>query len=663
MKEWFTPAEFARLKLPFTPHTARNISALADRENWRLPDREYPANPLGIWRKREGRGGGYEYRITVLNSQAQAALLRKLARSEKKTAPAPETPDDAREDMKRASVWEAYERAPQRLKDEARRRLDALLAVDEMMRNGRDRIISMMTVAADLGIAERTLWNWRERIYGVPRADRLAHLLPSYGRRAKREAECHPDAWEAIKADYLRRERPPISDCIRRLKAIAATHGWKIPSDKTLARRLNALPEAVKVGEREGSDALKRLYPAQERDKTALHALEAVNADGHKFDVFVQWPGEKSPVRPSLIAFQDVYSGMILSWRLARGETAHAVLLAFGDLVETWGIPDHAILDNGRAFASKDITGGVSNRYRFKVKANEPHGVMTTLGVQVHWATPYHGQAKPIERSFRDMASSISKDPRFAGAWTGNTVAAKPENYASKAIPLDLFERVVTEGIIEHNTRLGRRSKVADGGSLEQAFMASYQEALIRKALPEQRKLWLLATEGVTVRRQDGTIHLFGNRYWADALTDLRNEKVIVRFDPDALHDDVHVYSLDGVYVARAECIEMSGFLDLTAARTYATKRKSWMKAKKATAELENSMSLDTLAELHDAANKPAAAEVPSNRIVRPVFRRGGGAAAAAIVQDEAQPDREATMLAFAKGLHVIRTQEEGADD
>ena len=88
MKEWFTPAEIARLKLPFTPHTARNISALADRENWRMPDREYPANPGGVWRKREGRGGGYEYRIAVLNSQAQAALLRKLSRAEAKAAPA-----------------------------------------------------------------------------------------------------------------------------------------------------------------------------------------------------------------------------------------------------------------------------------------------------------------------------------------------------------------------------------------------------------------------------------------------------------------------------------------------------------------------------------------------------------------------------------------------
>jgi len=43
-------------------------------------------------------------------------------------------------------------------------------------------------------------------------------------------------------------------------------------------------------------------------------------------------------------------------------------------------------------------------------------GLFTSLGCQIHFATPYHGQAKPIERAFRDMAKSIELDPRFAGA-------------------------------------------------------------------------------------------------------------------------------------------------------------------------------------------------------------------------------------------------------
>jgi len=485
MKEWFSPAEFAAFKLPFIPTTKARINALAEREGWRRPDLEWPGNPKGVWRKREGRGGGFEYRSAVLNSQAQAALERKLAK-----AMLPEKPKrDLKSDLARSSIWQTYERANDRLKAKAKQRLDALLAVEKLIDAGHDRFLAMMVTSKEFGVAERTLWEWRKRCYGCPREDWLAYLVPSYSGR-KSEAECDPQALDFIKADYLRQDCPPFSDCYRRLASVAAENGWTIPSEKTLKRRIDALPEAVKVAGRQGEQALKRLYPAQERDKTALLPMEAVNADGHKFDVFVDWPGEKSPIRPVLVAFQDIYSGKIVSWRLDRSENAHAVLLAFGDMVETWGIPEHVVLDNGRNFASKWITGGTVNRYRFKVKADDPDGVMTNLGCQVHWATPYHGQAKPIERAFRDLASSIARDPRFAGAWTGNTIANKPENYGSKSVPLDLFERVVAEGIAEHNTRIGRRAKVADGRSFEQTFLDAYPDAMVRQVTAEQKRLW-----------------------------------------------------------------------------------------------------------------------------------------------------------------------------
>uniref|UniRef100_UPI0039800C3B transposase domain-containing protein n=1 Tax=Salmonella sp. s54836 TaxID=3159673 RepID=UPI0039800C3B len=94
----------------------------------------------------------------------------------------------------------------------------------------------------------------------------------------------------------------------------------------------------------------------------------------------------------------------------------------FRDVVERYGIPHHAWLDNGRGFASKLLTGGVANRYRFKVREEDPTGILVALGVQIHWATPYHGQAKPIERAFRDLCDRVAKHPAFAGAYTGHRV-------------------------------------------------------------------------------------------------------------------------------------------------------------------------------------------------------------------------------------------------
>ncbi|WP_332460286.1 transposase domain-containing protein [Pseudophaeobacter flagellatus] len=73
-------------------------------------------------------------------------------------------------------------------------------------------------------------------------------------------------------------------------------------------------------------------------------------------------------------------------------------------------------------------------RFRFKVREEDPLGVLPLLGIQIHWATPAHGQAKPIERAFRDLASDVAKDPCFAGAYVGNRPDAKPENYGKRLV-------------------------------------------------------------------------------------------------------------------------------------------------------------------------------------------------------------------------------------
>ncbi|MFG1466868.1 DNA-binding protein, partial [Xanthobacter sp. DSM 24535] len=75
MKEWWTPAELAVSQLPDIPTTRIGINLMADRGNWRNPDHEYPANPKGHWRRREGRGGGYEYHYSCLPLRARTTLI------------------------------------------------------------------------------------------------------------------------------------------------------------------------------------------------------------------------------------------------------------------------------------------------------------------------------------------------------------------------------------------------------------------------------------------------------------------------------------------------------------------------------------------------------------------------------------------------------------
>lgn len=239
------------------------------------------------------------------------------------------------------------------------------------------------------------------------------------------------------------------------------------------------------------------------------------------------------------------------------------------------------------------------NRYRFKVKDEEPIGIVTQMGVEVHWTTPYHGQSKPIERYWRDLAQNIARHPAFAGAWTGNTVANKPENYGSKAIPIDTFLEVVASEIREHNARTNRDTRVCRKVlSFDEAFVASYEQSAITRCTEEQRRLWLLAAEGLTVANRDGVVKLMDNRYWAEWLHMHRGEKVVARFDPDALWDGLEIYRLDGAYLGHADCVEAAGFADAEAAREHGRQRRRWLRAQRDMLDAERRMSPAAVAAL-----------------------------------------------------------------
>jgi hypothetical protein len=483
----------------------------------------------------------------------------------------------------------------------------------------------------------------------VPREDWLPLLAPGYvGRTAT--AECSPEAWDCFKADVLRPEAPRLTACYERLKRAAAERGWTVPSLITLKRRLvREVPRAARVLAREGAEALDRLYPAQRRDRSALSALEVVNADGHKFDVFVRWP-DGTVSRPVAVVWQCIYSGMILSHRVGQTECAELVRLSCGDLVERYGIPRAAYLDNGRGFASKWITGRMAWRHRFKVKDEEPSGVLTQLGVEVHWVTPYRGQAKPIERAFLDFCNHIATHPAFAGAYTGNKPTAKPANYASKAVPLQRFLEVLESEVHAHNAQAGRRAAVCHGRSFMQTFGESYARAVVRKATSEQRRLWLLAAEGVRGDRVTGEVTLLGNRYWTEALVEHAGQRLTVRFDPQRLLEPIHVYRLDGRYVCSAECKAATGFEDVDAARAHARAKGDWKRAQKAALAAERRLGIDQVAELVPLMDAP---ELPGASVVQVDFARGQRAepGPAAPPAGSAQPEEDDAEFRNAVGL------------
>lgn len=612
-KEWFTAAELAELALPGLSRAKRKVNELAAAEGWAF---RKSIDGAKLARDRKGRGGGTEYHIDVLPIAARSALLKRGIAAVAHISAQPEQLEDGR--------WRWFDAQSEKTKAEAQRRLKALQMVESYEQLGLTRSAAVTNSAARLKVGASTLWKWLELVNGVAPKHWLPHLAPQRAGGAV-QAEVDPRIWQALISNYLRPEQPTFSSCYRYAGEIAASMGVAMPHERTLWRKLQRdVDHRVILRARMGAEALRRSLPSEKRSVADLHALEAVNIDGHKFDVFVKWPDGRIG-RPIMVAVQDIYSRKILAWRLDESESALSTRLVFADLFKNWGIPKHCTLDNGRAFAAKSITGAAKSRFRFKIRDDEPTGVLTALGVEIHWAMPYRGQSKPIERAFRDLCDTIAKHPAVAGAYTGNRPDAKPENYGDRAIDIDTFRALVDRGIAAHNARDGRRTEMARGRSFDETFAESYAVSPIgQPATAEQLRLALLTAEERPCDRKTSHVTLEGNRYWAPELSAHAGEKLIVRFDPDNLHGSVHVYTRDDRYICEATCLAAVGFFDKAAAKSRAKMEADIRKLERSKREkLELIRAADLAAMLPDHIDE---SEPVSPTVVRPVRFVGNAA-------------------------------------
>lgn len=649
-KLWFTASELADTGLSGLPKRKREINRLADSQNWKIASDDHGAR---LARRRAGRGGGFEYHISLLPAAARADLVRRGIVASEGDAEAGNCND-------MSNLWHWLGRQPTAVRAEAQRRASILACIDMFESSGMPRSSAVTAVAASEGISAGTLWNWLRLVSGVANADRLPHLAPRR-QGGGIEAVVDPEIWQELLSDYLRLSGASWSTCYRRAAEKAKKRGIELPHSRTLWRKFQKeVPEQVVTLRRKGEEALRNMLPAQIRSVADMQAMELVNIDGHRCDVFVRWPDGRI-IRPTMIAIQDVYSRKFLSWRFAESEDMVTARLVFADLFAKWGIPKGLLTDNGRAFASKWLTGGAKTRFRFKIRDEDPTGLLVALGIQIHWAKPYRGQSKPIERGFRDLCDAIAKHPAFEGAYTGNRPDAKPENYGSKAVDFETFQQVWNAGMEAHNRQLGRRSEMAGGRkSFDQVFEESYARSAIGKATEEQLRMALLAADQVRTDRKTGAIALAGNRYWAPELSEIAGQPVTVRFDPEQLHAPIHVYDRAGRFLVTASLWEATGFLDMAAAKNRQRLERNWKKSAKAAAEALDLLSADELvARMPDYDAEETAPQPGAARMVR---HRGQTVAQMKPVSQTAArplitPETEATierMTRAVQRLHIV---------
>ena len=613
MKEWYSAAELAGL--PGMPGTPRGVNKIGERGE--------------IKRQKKQKGKGWEYAFASLPSETQAALLARKGDATPAPAEAPqvEAPSKPAFTYDPEALWAWAKTRTEKLRATGVRRADLLRQVMRLVEAGRTFRQASEAVGLAHGVSPSNLRNWYYGVNGQRGAkhyapsDWPAALIPGYVGRVK-EAPFDPVAWEWCKSYYLNRNGPSAREAARRTIETARRQGWKVPSIRTIERRLRQdISEFTRVYHREGPEALRRLLPWQRRDKRALEVGEIVSGDGLKFDkIWVDW-GDEIINTTTAWVWQDVYSGRLLAHRVAKTENTDLFRLATYDLVGVL-VPRVVQIDNTTVAANKAMTGHAPGRHRFLSRPEDPIGILLQLDIHPQFTNPDQTQsnpgAKPIERAFRDLHEAVRQNPKLLNRGYSKATA----------VPVDEFRAVVAEEIARHNARKGRRAPVCGGvKSFDDVFFEAYGKAAIRKATDSQRQLLLLMPEVVRAGKAKGEIQLSAGRgpngkprYWHEVLVEHKGTQVVAYYDPENLDQPVQVYTLDGRHLCAAERIGDTGFNDTKAAREWAKYNRRKMKALKKIAEDEARMSALEVAAL--APEPPEDLEIPEPGVVVGNFRQ-----------------------------------------
>ncbi|QTD46157.1 transposase domain-containing protein [Ottowia testudinis] len=535
----------------------------------------------------------------LLQLNLEEAQKRRIAREcgvARKDKPLQQLPC-TEEEFKAKEQW--FMRLPGSQQQESNRRSRLMVSLENRLRAAgeRSRTDCIKQWAAENSLALSTVYEWRKRIANLEPTHWRVALVPDYGRQGRPALEVPADIWQGILNEWANTSKPALKPIYRRAKKVAAERGLKLPSYETIKRRLDALPRLQKIWLREGEAALEAALPSMRRDYSTLALHDEWNADGRVADVHCRWP-DGTVGRPVLLAFMEQRSRVIVGWAIGKTESAHLVRQALSNaLYRARAVPQRLYLDNGRAFASKEITGQQATRNRFKLSEGDVMGLATLLGAQVTWATPYNGKAKPIESFWNTIAREVDKRREFVGAYCGNAPHNRPEDHdVSRAVPIEAYERMVGE-VIEAYHQRGHRGDSMHGRSPRAVYDELAENAVARQPTEAQLKCCLLAAEQVHLTREHEVV-VMGNRYGCDELTALGSRgPYTARYDPDDATQPVQLF--DGERFLRAvPLIAKTGFADREAAQQHARAKNAQKRAvreqARAQLDMDKAFSWDT---------------------------------------------------------------------
>ena len=367
----------------------------------------------------------------------------------------------------------------------------------------------------------------------------IESLIDTRGGYNKGACSISEKAWDMFYTLYMTLQRRSIQWCYDKTKLAFPD----IPSVSAFKRKVRTIPEYAILKYRTGTKAFNDVLPHMIRDKSDVMSNDIWCSDHHRADVFVK-NSTGHVIRPWITVFTDIRSTKIMSFIVREADPNTTVVkkcLRLG--IEKYGVPNEIYTDNGKDYTAKEL----SEEY--------PLSVMNVLGIGKITATPYHGQAKPVERFFRTLEERFGK---MFYSYAGNDAKKRPEHMqktnkvldGDKDIPTLEFYIEKLERYIDEYNNTAHHGDGMDGKTPNQVYNENITEI---REIGDSNALRLLFGKTVERTVQKNGIAMYNNTFTNHdgKLIPYYDRKVMVTYDPDDL-EIVYIFDTDYNYICSA---------------------------------------------------------------------------------------------------------------
>ena len=219
--------------------------------------------------------------------------------------------------------------------------------------------------------------------------------------------------------------------------------------------------------------------------------------------------------------------------------------------IEQNGVPNEVYFDNGKDYRSKSFS------------KDYPMSLVNQLGIGRIYATPYHGQAKTVERFFGTFTNRFSR--RFK-TYTGCNAKIRPEcmqiadkEIVAQAPTMDEFVKLLSAYITEYNQTPNNGIDM-NGKCPDEVY---FENLSVKQVVSDLDALRLLCgnSEERTVHKNGVSIK--NNNYFHEKLLYHQGERVIVVYDPDNI-DKMAIFNMNNRAICMAEAKIRTPFRNTT---------------------------------------------------------------------------------------------------